>query len=111
MEQRTIERVSIAMAGGPDAWAGIGEPIRQQYRELARRAVDVLGLGNPVPWEHVEISVMVELAECRGMLHPRRPGDEATKRVAGRIAARLKQSGFTVIHGPPAKDMTTPVPP
>jgi len=97
-----IERVAIALAGGPDEWASIGEPICEQHRELARRAIRVLGLGNAVPWDEVQIPIQVELTERRGMLHPRKPGDGATAVVARCIVDRLKLAGFTVIAGPPA---------
>lgn len=101
-----IERASIAMCGGPDMWAGTSEQLRDQYRELARRAAAVL-VGKPVPSNELEVGVKVVLARRRPWLSDRKPGDDATTRVAREVVDALRLSGYQITYGPPAEMANT----
>lgn len=50
-----IERAAMAMAG--KVWAGMSDTIKDQYRELARRAQPVFHNGQAANWQDVEVGV------------------------------------------------------
>jgi len=101
-----IERAAQAMCGGREAWSETSEQLRDQYRELARRAAGVLA-GNPVPSMELEVGIKVVLARRRSWLSDRKPGDDATTRVAREVVDALRLSGYQITYGPPAQMANT----
>lgn len=96
-----IERAAIAMAG--KVWAGMSDTIKEQYRELARRAQAVFHNGEAADWSHVEVGIKVVLMRERSALVSKRHGDDATGRVARKVVENMQRSGYTVILGPPSE--------
>ncbi|WP_431855289.1 hypothetical protein [Azospirillum sp.] len=96
-----IERAAMTMAG--EVWAGMSDTIKEQYRELARRAQPVFHNGQAVPWEHVAVTLSVVLTEHAGSLTAKRADSETRQRIARDQTERLKLCRYTVVAGPPAE--------
>ncbi len=105
---KQIERAAIAMAGGQSAWTGMSDAIKDQYREDARRAAEVL--VNAVPWDLIELAARTELTKHSGSLTVRRATPAVLDIIARSVVAAMKRSGYTVVYGPPSEGMSTPGP-
>jgi hypothetical protein len=98
-----IERASIAMAGGEDFWRDLSPELRDQYRELARRAQPVLQGGKAVPWDEVAVTLGVVLTEHAGSLTSRKADSDTRQRIVRDQVARLQKSRYTVVYGQPVE--------
>ena len=100
---RAIHNAAVAMAGGPDVWAGMDRPIQGQYIALAEMAAPALIGGGPVPWDSVALNLRVALGDCRGMLTQRKAEGTGLDLITKKLVESLARCGYTVIAGPPAQ--------
>ena len=103
-----IERAAIAMAGGLTSWKAHDRVIQDQYRELAKRAAEVL--VKAVPWDMIELTARTELTKHSGRLTVRRADSATLDHIARSVVDAMRRCGYTVVYGPPSEMMSTPGP-